>query len=211
MSETSGSRTSTAMTARSRRTRAALVDAVHTQLRSSGSFDADSVAALAGCSAATFYSHFGSKDDALAAVFRLVLDDLVKRSAALLTIERVYEFGLDKTIVDLVEQQAEYFSSETLVFRVALSKIPQHRGLREAYRDAEAADIRRLSQLIAEGQRAGLIRQGPVEVMASAILVLAQGINNPRALRSDASGIRAEIAHALASVLQPIDQGITDE
>ncbi len=204
---TGAARTSTALTARSRRTRAALIDAVREQIRSSGSFDADSVASLAQCSAATFYSHFGTKDDALAAAFRLVLHDLVGQSAELLTVDRVQEFGLDRTLVDLVEQQADFFRAETLLFRAALSRIPHHRGLRDAYRDAEATDLSRLGELIAEGQSAGLVRQGPVDVMASTVLVLAQGVNNPRALRHDAADIRTEIAHALTSVLQPIDQG----
>ncbi len=210
MAEAGGSRTSTALTARSRRTRAALIHAVREQLRATGTFDADSVASLADCSAATFYSHFGTKDDALAAAFRLVLGDLIEQSAEFLTIDRVHEFGLDKTLVDLVEQQADFFRAETLVFRTALSRIPHHRGLRDAYREAEATDLSRLCELIEEGQIAGLVRQGPIDVMASTVLVLAQGINNPRALRQDATNIRAEIAHALTSVLQPTDKGTID-
>ncbi|MEZ5343665.1 MAG: TetR/AcrR family transcriptional regulator [Acidimicrobiales bacterium] len=168
-------RTSATRTARSRRTRTALVEAVTNELRAAGAFDADGVASRADCSPATFYSHFGTKDEALTAAFRLVLDSLLDLSASLLTLDRIETLGLDKTLITMVDRQADFFRHETLVFRAALAQLPTNRGLRDAYRSAETVDVERLSTLIETGQARGLIRLGPPDVLANAVLVLAQG------------------------------------
>ncbi len=203
MLESSGARTSTALTARSRRTRVALLDAVRSDLRASGQFDAHSVAHRANCSAATFYSHFGSKDDALTGVFELVLEELVDGSKNYFTLERIQELGLGKAALTLVEHSADFFQAELLVFRAAIARISVHRGLRDAYRSAEVKDLEHLRDVITEGQRKALIRSGPVETMAAAVMVLTQGINNPRALGAEGAAVRAELAHALLGVLAP--------
>ena len=173
------------------------------ELRATGTFTAEAVAVRAACSPATFYSHFGSKDDAVAAAFDLVLHELVAQSAELLTIDRFVSLGVAKAVSELVERQAEFFRTETLVFRHALARLPDHRSVRHAYRDAESITLGQLGDLVDAGQRAGLVRTGPVEVMAESVLVLSQSINNPRVLRPGADALRAELAVAITAVLAP--------
>ena len=196
-------RTGIARTARSRRTRAALVAAVRSELRATGSFTAELVAERAGCSPATFYSHFATKDDALAAAFEVVLGDLVSQAEVHFTLDVVRARGVGQTVRDLVEHQATFFRTESLVFRAALARLPEHRGLRDAYRNAEAANLAHLKSVVSDAQNLGLIRPGSPDVLAEAVMVLAQGINNPRLLRPEAAGLRAEVAIAITAVLAP--------
>lgn len=195
---------STALTARSRRTRAALIDAVVDELRASASFDAIAVAERAGCSPATFYSHFGAKSDALAAGFASVLDELAVASMAALDADALDELGLDKAVAVFVEQQADFFRRESLVFRVALAALPENRAVRDAYRHSEARVLEHLDGFLHKAIDGGHVRPGPVEVMAEAVLVLAQGINNPRALRPANAAVRSEIAAAIVAMLSPL-------
>lgn len=194
-------RTATARTARSRRTRAALTAAVRSELNRSGSFTGDDVAGKAGCSAATFYSHFATKDDALTAAFESVLDDLAETSEELLDMELVRARGLATTIARMVDGQARFFRTEALIFRSAIARLPEHRPLRELYRAAESASLDRLRTFVAQGQQLGLLRPGNTAVMAETLLVLSQGINNPRVLRPDANELRARLARAIVAVL----------
>ena len=200
-------RTATARTARSRRTRAALTAAERAELNRSGSVTADDVAANAGCSTATFYSHFATKDDALTAAFESVLDDLATLSGQLLDIELVRRRGLSSTIADMVDGQARFFRTEALIFRSAIARLPEHRPLRELYRAAESASLDRLCIFVAEGQRLDLLRPGNTRVMAETLLVLSQGINNPRVLRPDAGALRDELAQAIIAVLTDTSGG----
>lgn len=196
-------RTAVARTARSRRTRQALVDAVRAELRATGSFNADLVSSRAGCSPATFYSHFATKDDALVGAFDLVLDDLVDHTTGLFSSERLEADGLEATIARLVDRQAAFFRRESLVFRAALARLPERRDLRNSYRRAEAANLAHLQAVIADAQQRRMIRRAPPDLLAEALMVLAQGINNPRLLALTAGDLRAAIASAIVSVLRP--------
>ena len=195
-------RTAIARTARSRRTRGALVDAVRVELQATGSFTADLVAARAGCSTATFYSHFATKDDALVAAFDLVLHDLAEQTTQLFTTSRLKD-GLDGAIAELVDRQAAFFRKESLVFRAALARLPESRDLRNVYRQAEVANLEHLRSVVSDAQSLGLIRVAPADLLAEAILVLAQGINNPRLLPPAAGNLRSEITTAILSIIGP--------
>lgn len=175
--------------------------AVRDELRVRGEFTASAVAARAGCSEATFYSHFGSKDDALAAAFVQTLDDLVDQSIAGLTPDRVAADGLPATVVRFVDQQADFFGVESLVFRAALSRLPSHRPLRDAYRAAEERTLEHLEALFTELDRRGILTVDAPARLAESFLVASQGINNPRALRRNATDIRRSLAIALTAML----------
>lgn len=194
-------RTGTVRTERSRRTRTALVAGVRDELRRSGTFTADSVAELVGCSTATFYGHFATKDDALASAFELVLIDLDSTIDETLTIDTLEDNGLDTTIEMWVDRQAEFFRHESLVFRAALARLPFHRGIRHAYREAERLSMDRLVSLILAGQTVGSVRTGDPVELAEAFLVLSQGLNNPHVLRPDANAVRAHLVRAIIATL----------
>lgn len=196
-------RTGTARTERSRRTRAALVAGVRDELRQTGTFTADTAADRAGCSVATFYSHFATKDDALASAFELVLVDLAAVIDTTLTNDALTSMGLDAAVEAWIERQVAFFRDESLVFRTALARLPFHRGIRHAYREAERVAMRHLVAVITGGQADGLVRAGEPEHLAEGFLVLSQGLNNPHALRPDAGPIRAHLHRALVAALAP--------
>ena len=172
-------------------------------LRASGSFTADTVAAGAGCSPATFYSHFGTKDDALTAAFEQTLAELVDGSTSRLSTSQFQKFGVHHTIVAFVEWQAEFFRLESLVFRNALSRLPEHQPLRAAYRRAEEQTLAHLAATFVALQADGLIRPGAVDALAESVMIASQGINNPRAIRADAVEQRASLADGISGMLAP--------
>ena len=197
---TGSPRTGQTLTARSRRTRVALVAGVRAELQSSGTFTAETVAVRAGCSSATFYSHFGNKNDALAAGFTQTLDDLVDGIAERLTVEALTA-DLDGTVHAFVEWQADFFRVESLVFRTAISQLPSHRPLRHAYRRAEERTLELLTERFAELAEAGTIPTADPERVAEAFMVASQGVNNPRALRTDADDLRRSLSTGIAAML----------
>lgn len=182
-------RTSTARTARSRRTRAALVAAVRDELRSTGAFTAETVAERADCSPATFYGHFATKDDALTAAFEFVLIEMFEMLRDTITEDRIDAGDLDATVRDFVERQADIFRTESLVFRTALSRLPAHKALRHLYREAERVSLEHLAFVLGD------------KALAERVLVVSQGLNNPRALRTDAQHVRNEFARSLTDMI----------
>ncbi|MCC6434970.1 MAG: TetR/AcrR family transcriptional regulator [Acidimicrobiales bacterium] len=192
---------------KSARTRAALAAATRAQLAATASFTAEQVAARAGTSPATFYAHFPTKDGALAAAFELTLDDLVRRTNAVLRVEALLDDGLEQTCARLVEELIEVFRADALVFRAALARMVEVRPLREAYRRSEAASLAHLERFVTRGQAAGLVTGGPSGELAELVLVLCQGVNNPRLLRTrNARPLVAGWTAALVGVLRPAAQ-----
>ena len=196
-------RTGTTRTQRSRRTRASLVASVRDELREFGSFTAESVATRADCSAATFYSHFATKDDALASAFELVLVELEALVRATFCADALLADGLDRTIEAWIDHQVEFFRDESLVFRAALGRLPFHQGIRHAYRETERLSLDHIVETIAAGQDAGVIRAGEPLALAEAFLVLSQGLNNPRVLSPASSHTLNHLHRAITSALQP--------
>ena len=182
-------RTSTARTARSRRTRTGLVAAVRDELRSTGAFTAETVAERADCSPATFYGHFATKDDALTAAFEVVLVEMFEMLRDTITEEGIDSGDIDVMIGDFVERQADTFRTESLVFRTALSRLPAHKALRHLYREAERVSLEHLAFVLGD------------KALAERVLVVSQGLNNPRALRSDAQHVRHEFARSLTDMI----------
>ena len=183
-------RTGTARTARSRRTRSALVAGVRDELRSTGAFTAETVAERAECSPATFYGHFATKDDALTAAFELVLVEMFELLRDAITVEHIGSNDAAASIAEFVERQATVFQTESLVFRAALSRLPAHKALRHLYREAERVSLEHLSFVLGDKD------------LAERFLVMSQGLNNPRALRTDAAHVRSEFARSLTEMIK---------
>lgn len=180
-----------AKTARSQRTRAALVAAVHAQLARDGGFTAEEIATTAGCTPATFWAHFGSKDDAVAAAFAVALDDLVALTAELFHDEPRADVEAWATTV--VDRLIGYFADRALLYRAAIARFPEHRPLRAAYRDAEDR---------AEAIIAAALGPSHHHDDAIAVLVFCQGLNNPALLRSTpGGGVRRRLAVALTALV----------
>ena len=166
-------------TARSRRTRDQLARATHEQLRDRGSLNPEAIAEAAGVSAATFYSHFETHDDAIAAALDISLTAIVGVAEQRFHIEALIEDGLDAVVRGLVSAMHEVFRSESLVMRAAQARMSSHQSTREIYRGHEARSVEHLTRQIELGQKAGILRQGAPGKHATSLLVLLQGLHNP--------------------------------
>lgn len=189
-------------TARSRRTRAAIVAAVRDELRRTSAFSVEAVVARAGCAPATYYAHFPAKDDALAEAFGLVLEDLERVNAEMFEVDALRRLGTVAFARDVEARSVRFFRAEALVFRAALARLPEHREIRRRYRATEAATLRHVARFLAESGEAGLLPGTSVAARAPAVLVLAQGLNNPRLLQvPPGDPVHGMLAGALAAVL----------
>ena len=191
-------------TGKAQRTLARLVACTAEEISESGSFTAERVAARAGTSVATFYSHLPTKDAALTAAFSGAMDELVTVVDRVLSVERLLEHGLESVAGDFVRASLDFFAARSLVFRFALARMPEHRALREVYRDHEGAAFRGISRFIELGQAAGKVRQGDPLVIARAFLVLSQGLNNPQALGlGEGDPLLGEFTRLVEALLAP--------
>ena len=98
------------------RTRLRLVEAVRHEIEDAGAFTAEQAARRAGASPATFYNHFGSKEDALAAAFAALMDDLVGHVETQLRVERLLELGLEAFAREWVWATARFFRTNSKTF-----------------------------------------------------------------------------------------------
>ncbi len=169
----------TPATARSRRTRLDLATATHAHLRDHAALNPDAIAEAAGVSTATFYAHFASHDDAVAAALDMSLTAIVGAAEQRFHIETLLEDGLDAVVASLVKAMHEAFREESLVIRAAQARMSAHKPTREIYRGHEARSLEHLTRQIELGQKAGLLGDGPPDKRATSLLVLLQGLHNP--------------------------------
>jgi AcrR family transcriptional regulator len=186
------------------RTRQRLVAAVRQEVESTGGFTADGVARRVGSSAATFYNHFASKDDALRAAFAAAMAELVEFVSRELQIERVLEAGLDAFALHWAGASADFFRENSVVFRAAGSQLPLSKDLREVYRAQEEAALERYERFVRLGQTARLIRAGDASAIAQALMIFSEGWNNPRVLKMKTQGaLHRELAGSVVRMLAP--------
>lgn len=189
---------------KARRTYDTLVQATQEEIVATGALKPEGVAARAGMGTATFYAYFAAKEDALAATLDRALEELVTRCEPVLGIEHVLDAGLRGALRDTVHACLDVFRDHALVFRLALASLPQSRAIRQAYRarqeEAEVL-VRRAVEL---GTAAGRVREGDAGVLATTVLVILQGLNNPLLLvRPDDDPVVEAVVDALTGLLEP--------
>ncbi|MCS5637691.1 MAG: TetR/AcrR family transcriptional regulator [Myxococcota bacterium] len=186
------------------RTRTLLVEATGEEIAEVGSFSAERVAARAGTSVATFYSHLPTKDAALTAAFSAALDELVTVVDRHLSVETLLEGGLEGVAREFVHASLHFFAAHSQVLRLALARLPEHRPLRVVYREHESQAFSRFSRFIELGQAAGKVRQGDPLLLARAFLVFSQGLNNPLTLGlAEGDPLGGELAALVVALLEP--------
>jgi len=191
-------------TARSRRTRSDLARAAHAGLAQTGTLNADATAKTAGVSTATFYSHFATHDDAIAAALDISLTAIVGVAEQRFHIEALIDNGLEKVLHGLIREMHGVFRSESLVMRAAVARLPQHQPMRQIYRTHEARSLEHLTRQIELGQKAGLLRQGQHHQRATTLLVLLQGLHNPLLTKKRIHPeVAADLHRAMHAVLSP--------
>lgn len=157
----------------------ALVGATRETIAATGGFAAEQVAERAGMSPATFYSYFPSKEEALAAALDDVLTDLVDRTLAEFSVERLLEDGLRPVLERAVAASLDVFTSGALVLRLALARLPESRTIRHVYRDHQQHATEALRRFVRLGVAAGRLRVADQESATVTLLVALQGLNNP--------------------------------
>ena len=188
--------------ARSRRTRQALVNAVREELRQSSAFTVERVVERADCSAATYFSHFASKDDALTETYVTVCADLEKLTVDLFDVESLRTRGLPMFARHVETELVSFFRLEHRVFRAALARLTEHRDLARHHRAAQDATFAHVARFFSNAAEAGLIACVEPAVRAAAVVVLAEGFDNPRLLRARGDDpIHAVLASALAAII----------
>lgn len=190
-------------TARSRRTRANLASAAHAYLAEHGTVCAEATAESAGVSNATFYSHFATHDDAIAAALDITLTAVVGVAERLFHIEALIENGLSTVIDDLIVEMHRVFRRESLVLRTALARLPSHQPTRAIYRSHEARSLEHLTRQIELGQKAGILRHGECNRRATTVLVFLQGLHNPLLASPIDAEVAADLHRAIYAVLDP--------
>lgn len=166
-------------TKRSQRTRSELACATHAEVADSGTVNVEAIASAANVSTATFYAHFSTHDDALAAALDISLTNIVGVVEQHFDIAPMIEDGLQTVVRRLVRLHHRAFRSENLVLRAALARVSQHRLTRDTYREHELRSHRHLVRHIELGQKAGLLRAGSPDRRATSMMVLLQSLQNP--------------------------------
>ncbi len=190
---------------KAQRTYNRLADATLAELCDQGSFTADAVARRAQSSPATFFSYFPSKEDALTAAFGFALDELVNVAEEGLRIDDLLDRGLEPVCTSFVRDVIAYFTRYALVFRAALVLLPQSKQLRDAYRTRQSRVLAHYQRFIERGQKSGFIRQGDAKVIAEALMVTTQGLNNPMLTARLRRNLQAELSRVLRIHLAPND------
>ena len=187
------------------RTHRSLVEATRAEIEASGGrFGAEGVAARAGMAPATFYSYFPSKDDALAAALDDVLAELVVGTFRELTVETLLEHGLEDVVDQTIHATLGLFRTSAVVLRVALARLPEHRGIRSVYRHHQQVAEEAIERFVRLGAAAGKLTADEPRVVALTLLVLFQGFNNPLLLqRVPDEAVIDHLAHVVVDLLRP--------
>ena len=195
-----------ALSKRSIQTRADLTRAAHDHIAQTGALDAAAIATAAGVSTATFYVHFATHDDAIAAALDITLGAIVDVARRLIDIEALIERGVEPVIDDVVHEIHAVFRADGLVTRMAIARFAHHRGISDVYHHHEHAGFEHLMRQIDLAQRAGLLSAGDPAHRATCVLVLMQGINNPLLTRSDlVDEVAVHLRDALVAALGATD------
>lgn len=168
-----------------------------------GTFAAETVAERSGTSTATFYVYFPSKDVALKAAFDAVLLRMMVMVEDELKIEKLLNQGLEEVCREFVGAALGYFRTHSLMFRMALAELPHSKPLRQSYRKAEDKVHGRYVDFITLGQKAGMVKKGDVSAMATTLLVLTQGLNNPIAIGRPSRAVRKGLVDLAYNHLKP--------
>ena len=194
----------TPATKRSKQTRADLARAAHEEIACNGKVDSDAIAKAAGVSVATFYSHFASHDDAIAAALDLSLGEIVGVAEDVFLAELFASDGLDAVLVKLIAEMHRVFRKESLVLRAAQARLLAHAPSRHIFRSHEIRSIEHLTAQIQLGQESGQLGDGPADKRAMSLLVLLQGLHNPVIMKKRIDPVLTDDLHrAMFAVVGP--------
>lgn len=188
------------------RTRHKLVQAVHNEIAATGDFSAQRVALRAGTSTPTFYNHFATKDDALAAAYEQMMQGVVTLARRKCQIERLLEIGLPALVAEWVLMTGTFFHEHAALSRLAQAAMSRSKVMRDLFRDHEAEAIEVYRRFIELGQAAQAIRPGDAQAMASVLTITAQSWHHQRVQNiTPQDPLHQELSRMIVHLLQPGD------
>jgi AcrR family transcriptional regulator len=189
-----------------RKTRATyhrLVDAARDSVRRNGVLLPEVVAETAGVSPATLYTYFGSKDALLASAFDVALGEIGEEVARILSIEKLLDDGLESVSRRLVRTVVKHFTRDARVVRLAIARLPESPEMVEVYKRRSDEQLAMIGRFVRLGIAAGRLRTGDVSVLARAVMVQLQGLQNPLVLSPGAGPVVDEICRVVLALLAP--------
>jgi AcrR family transcriptional regulator len=189
-----------------RKTRATyhrLVDAARDSVRRNGVLLPEVVAEAAGVSPATLYTYFGSKDALLACAFDVALGEIGEEVARILSIEKLLDDGLESVSRRLVRTVVKHFTRDARVVRLAIARLPESPEMVEVYKRRSDEQLAMIGRFVRLGIAAGRLRTGDVSVLARAVMVQLQGLQNPLVLSPGAGPVVDEICRVVLALLAP--------
>jgi AcrR family transcriptional regulator len=189
-----------------RKTRATyhrLVDAARDSVRRNGVLLPEVVAETAGVSPATLYTYFGSKDALLASAFDVALGEIGDEVARILNIEKLLDDGLESVSRRLVRTVVKHFTRDARVVRLAIARLPESPEMVDVYKRRSDEQLAMIGRFVRLGIAAGRLRAGDVSVLARAVMVQLQGLQNPLVLSPGAGPVVDEICRVVLALLAP--------
>ena len=190
-------------TRKTRATHHRLVDAARDSVRRNGVLLPEVVAETAGVSPATLYSYFGSKDALLASAFDVALGEIGDEVARILSIEKLLDDGLESVSRRLVRTVVKHFNRDARVVRLAIARLPESPEVVEVYKRRSDEQLAMIGRFVRLGIAAGRLRTGDVSVLARAVMVQLQGLQNPLVLSPGAGPVVDEICRVVLALLAP--------
>lgn len=186
------------------RTRQRLVRAIREEVNATGNFSAETVAARAGISTATFYNHFSTRDAALLVSSETVLGELMEIVRDQCCIEKLLDQGLYDFAYGWVERAIPIFRNDACLLRLlgaATGGCAEMKALARRHQDGLLGIYTRFIEL---GQAASVIRQGDNTAIAQVLLVTAESWNHPLMQQLEpGSAFHHEMTETLARILAP--------
>jgi AcrR family transcriptional regulator len=189
-----------------RKTRATyhrLVDAARDSVRRNGALLPEAVAETAGVSPATLYTYFGSKNALLASAFDLALGEIGDEVGRILNIEKLLDDGLESVSRRLVRTVVKHFTRDARLVRLAIARLPESPEVVEVYKRRGDEQLAMIGRFVRLGIAAGRLRAGDVSVLAKAVMVQLQGLQNPLVLNPGAGPVVDEICRVVLALLAP--------
>jgi AcrR family transcriptional regulator len=160
------------------RTRRALQRATLDVVAETGEFTGEAVAERCGVSTPTFYAQFATKDHAIAAALELCFEDFARRIAAVESIERLLDDGLEETIRQIVATTVEVKGDYRSLLRLARSRVQASPLLRERSREAEASAYAATLRFVELAQAARLVRDGDPVALTATVRAVLDGLDS---------------------------------
>lgn len=187
------------------RTRRLLQECTFAVIADTGEFTGELVAEQAGVSTATFYSHFATKDHAIAACLDVCFSEYAVRMREAESVELLLEVGLRECLSRIVTTITGMNDEYRALLRLARGRIQVSHLLREQSREEERRAYAATLRFLTLGQAAGRVRSYDAEALTATMRTVVEGLDN-WTIRATPDIAASEIVDLLTRYLSPADQ-----